>query len=107
MNSLLYIIAGILLVGWALGVFIFAANGIIHILLVIAIIALVLGIIRRAVLVLVASDSTSIHTRVSKYLNVIIHSIPHLICLPSELSCIPQLKLFRTGHLFRYDLTYL
>jgi hypothetical protein len=47
MNSLLYIIAVILLVGWALGVFIFAANGIIHILLVIAIIALILGLIRR------------------------------------------------------------
>jgi hypothetical protein len=47
MNSVLYVIAVILLIGWALGVFIFAANGIIHILLVIAIIALILGIIRR------------------------------------------------------------
>jgi hypothetical protein len=47
MNSLLYIIAAILLVGWALGVFLFKVNGIIHILLVMAVIAVVLGIVRR------------------------------------------------------------
>ncbi|SDS06048.1 hypothetical protein SAMN05216490_0465 [Mucilaginibacter mallensis] len=47
MNSLLYIIAVILLIGWALGVFMYSATGIIHVLLVIAIIALILGIIRR------------------------------------------------------------
>ncbi|WP_183575193.1 lmo0937 family membrane protein [Mucilaginibacter sp. X5P1] len=47
MNSLLYIIAVILLIGWALGVFVYSATGIIHVLLVIAIIALILGIIRR------------------------------------------------------------
>jgi hypothetical protein len=47
MNSLLYIIAVILLIGWALGVFMYSATGIIHVLLVIAIIALILGILRR------------------------------------------------------------
>lgn len=47
MNSLLYIIAVILLIGWALGVFVYSVGSIIHVLLVIAIIALILGIIRR------------------------------------------------------------
>ena len=47
MNSLLYIIAVILVIGWALGFFLYSAGGIIHILLVIAVIALILGIIRR------------------------------------------------------------
>lgn len=48
MGSLLYIIAVILIIGWALGVFVYSATGIIHVLLVIAIIAFLLGIIRRA-----------------------------------------------------------
>jgi len=48
MRSLLYIIAVILLIGWLLGVFAWHATGLIHILIVIAIIALLLGIIRRA-----------------------------------------------------------
>jgi hypothetical protein len=38
----------ILLIGWALGVFVYSATGLIHVLLVIAVIALLLGIIRRA-----------------------------------------------------------
>jgi hypothetical protein len=46
MRSLLYIIAVILIIGWALGVFMYSATGIIHVLLVIAIIALLLGLIR-------------------------------------------------------------
>jgi hypothetical protein len=46
MNSLLYIIAVILIIGWALGAFVYAAGGLIHILLVIAIIAIVIGFIR-------------------------------------------------------------
>lgn len=46
MNSLLYIIAVILIIGWALGAFVYSAGGLIHILLVIAIIAIILGIIR-------------------------------------------------------------
>jgi hypothetical protein len=47
MNSLLYIVAVILVIGWALGFFLYSAGSIIHLLLVIAIIALILGIIRR------------------------------------------------------------
>jgi Family of unknown function (DUF5670) len=48
MTSLLYLIAVILIIGWILGFFVYSAGGVIHILLVIAIIALVLGVIRRA-----------------------------------------------------------
>lgn len=47
MRSLLYIIAVILIIGWALGVFMYSATGLIHALLVIAIIMLLLGLIRR------------------------------------------------------------
>jgi hypothetical protein len=47
MNSLLYIVAVILIIGWALGVFMYSATGLIHVLLVIAIIAIILGVIRR------------------------------------------------------------
>ena len=48
MRGLLYIIAVILIIGWAIGVFAYSAGGIIHVLLVIAIVALLLGVIRRA-----------------------------------------------------------
>lgn len=48
MRSLLYIIAVILVIGWILGFFVYSAGGLIHILLVIAIIALILAVIRRA-----------------------------------------------------------
>jgi len=47
MRSLLYIIAVILIIGWILGAFVYSAGGLIHILLVLAIIALLLGFIRR------------------------------------------------------------
>jgi hypothetical protein len=47
MNSLLYIIAVILVIGWALGFFMYSAGGIIHVLLVIAVISLLIGLIRR------------------------------------------------------------
>jgi uncharacterized membrane protein len=46
MRSLLYIIAVILIIGWAIGVFAYSAGGLIHVLLVIAIIAFLIGIIR-------------------------------------------------------------
>jgi hypothetical protein len=46
MGSLLYIIAVILIIGWALGFFAYSAGGLIHILLVIAIAVLLLRIIR-------------------------------------------------------------
>ncbi len=47
MTSLLYIVAVILIIGWALGVFVYSAAGLIHLLLVIAIIAIILGLLRR------------------------------------------------------------
>jgi len=46
MGNLLYIIAVILIIGWAVGVFAYSASGLIHTLLVIAIIAIVLRLIQ-------------------------------------------------------------
>lgn len=48
MNSLLYIIAVILVIAWAIGFFFTTIGGLIHILLVLAVIAFLLGIIRRS-----------------------------------------------------------
>ncbi len=48
MRSLLYLIAIILVIGWLFGFFVYNTGGIIHVLLVIAVIALLLGIIKRA-----------------------------------------------------------
>ncbi|HEY9177423.1 MAG TPA: lmo0937 family membrane protein [Flavipsychrobacter sp.] len=48
MRTILYLIAVILIIGWLLGFFFYSAGQIIHILLVIAVIALILGVIRRA-----------------------------------------------------------
>lgn len=45
MNNLLYLIAVILVVGWLIGVFAYSATGIIHVLLVIAIIAVLFKVI--------------------------------------------------------------
>ncbi|SFB46285.1 lmo0937 family membrane protein [Algoriphagus aquimarinus] len=41
MSSLLYIIAVILLIGWLVGVFIYSVTGLIHILLVLALVAVI------------------------------------------------------------------
>ncbi|MDQ3190201.1 MAG: lmo0937 family membrane protein [Bacteroidota bacterium] len=46
MNSLLYIIAVILVIGWAIGFFAYEAGNVIHILLVVAVIAVLLRLIR-------------------------------------------------------------
>jgi hypothetical protein len=46
MNNFLYIIAVVLIIGWIVGFVGFNSNGLIHILLVIAIIALLLRIIK-------------------------------------------------------------
>jgi len=46
MGNILYVIAVVLLIGWVLGFFVYSAGSIIHILLVIAIIAIVLQVIR-------------------------------------------------------------
>ncbi|MBL7970302.1 MAG: lmo0937 family membrane protein [Prolixibacteraceae bacterium] len=47
MGNLLYLVAVILVIAWALGFFAYSAGGIIHILLVIAIISVLLNIIRN------------------------------------------------------------
>jgi hypothetical protein len=46
MGSLLYIVAVILVIGWAIGFFAYSATGLIHILLVIAVIAILFQVIR-------------------------------------------------------------
>jgi hypothetical protein len=46
MGNLLYVVAVILLIAWAIGFFAYSAGGIIHILLVIAIIAVILRVIQ-------------------------------------------------------------
>jgi hypothetical protein len=49
MRSLLYVIAVILIIGWLLGVFAYSAGGLIHILLVLAVVSILLSLIRRGV----------------------------------------------------------
>ncbi len=46
MRSILYFIAVILVIGWLVGFFAYSASGLIHILLVIAVIAVLLNIIQ-------------------------------------------------------------
>ena len=46
MGSLLYIIAVVLIIAWLIGFFAFSAGGIIHILLVLAVIAILVRIIQ-------------------------------------------------------------
>jgi len=46
MRSILYVIAVILVIGWLLGFFVYNAGGLIHILIVLAVIAFLIGIIR-------------------------------------------------------------
>ena len=48
MGNLLYLIAVILVIAWAIGYFGYQTGGIIHVLLVIAVIAVLLKVIRRA-----------------------------------------------------------
>lgn len=45
MSSLLYLIAVIMLIGWAVGVFIYSVTGLIHILLVLALLAVIFRLI--------------------------------------------------------------
>jgi hypothetical protein len=47
MRSILYIIAVVLIIGWVLGFFVYSAGGLIHVLLVLAVISLLVGLIRR------------------------------------------------------------
>lgn len=46
MRDILYLLAVILIIGWALGFFYYSVGGLIHILLVIAIIAILFRLIR-------------------------------------------------------------
>lgn len=46
MSNLLYVIAVILIISWAVGFFAYSATGLIHILLVIAVVAIILRLIR-------------------------------------------------------------
>lgn len=46
MNNLLYLIAVVLIIGWAIGYFAYDIGFVIHVLLVIAVISIVLRIIR-------------------------------------------------------------
>lgn len=48
MRNLLYVIAVILVIAWAIGFIGYSAGGLIHILLVIAVVAVILSIIRKA-----------------------------------------------------------
>ncbi|HEX4372390.1 MAG TPA: lmo0937 family membrane protein [Puia sp.] len=48
MGNILYLIAVVLVIIWAIGFFGYAAGGLIHILLVIAVIAILLKVIRNA-----------------------------------------------------------
>jgi hypothetical protein len=45
MRSLLYLIAVILIIGWAIGFFVYSAGYLIHLLLILAIIAILLRLI--------------------------------------------------------------
>ena len=46
MGNLLYVIAIILIIGWAIGFFAYSAGGVIHILLIIALVAIILRVIQ-------------------------------------------------------------
>ncbi|HEY0059561.1 MAG TPA: lmo0937 family membrane protein [Flavisolibacter sp.] len=48
MRSLLYLISVLLIVGWLLGVFYWDIGGMIHILIILAVIFLLFGLIRKA-----------------------------------------------------------
>ena len=48
MGNLMYLIAVILVVGWAVGVFAYSAGGLIHVLLVLALVAILLNVIKKA-----------------------------------------------------------
>lgn len=47
MRSILYVVAVVLIIGWLLGFFVYSASGLIHILLILAIVSILLAVIRR------------------------------------------------------------
>lgn len=48
MRTLLYVIAVIMIIGWLLGLFVFSAGYLIHVLLIFAVISILISLIRRA-----------------------------------------------------------
>ncbi|MCK9452334.1 MAG: lmo0937 family membrane protein [Bacteroidales bacterium] len=46
MRSILYILAVILVIGWLLGIFVYSVGGLIHILLVLAIVSILISVIQ-------------------------------------------------------------
>jgi hypothetical protein len=61
MNNLLYIVAVILIIGWLLGYFAFHAGGIIHVLLVIAVIVILVRLSRERKLVEFSVNNESVN----------------------------------------------
>ena len=47
MSNILYVVAVVLIIGWLLGVFVYSATGVIHILLVLAVVSVLLTHIKR------------------------------------------------------------
>ncbi len=47
MSNILYVVAVVLIIGWLLGVFVYSATGVIHILLVLAVVSILLTLIKR------------------------------------------------------------
>ena len=47
MTNLLYLVAVILIIGWIFGFFVYSAGNVIHILLILAVIAVLLNFIKR------------------------------------------------------------
>ncbi|MFZ1798601.1 MAG: lmo0937 family membrane protein [Chitinophagaceae bacterium] len=48
MRSILYIIAVVLVIGWLLGFFVYGSTGLIHILIVLAVISLIIGLMQKS-----------------------------------------------------------
>ncbi len=48
MRTILYVIAVILTIGWLLGIFVFSAGYLIHVLLIFAVISILISLIRQA-----------------------------------------------------------
>ncbi|UJP65976.1 lmo0937 family membrane protein [Mongoliitalea daihaiensis] len=46
MNSLLYLLAVVLIIGWIFGFFVYSLGGLIHVLLVLAVISILFQVIR-------------------------------------------------------------
>ncbi|MFC0656326.1 lmo0937 family membrane protein [Mongoliitalea lutea] len=46
MNSLLYLLAVVLIIGWIFGFFVYSLGGLIHVLLVLAVISILVQVIR-------------------------------------------------------------